>query len=131
MALRDFWRRDRNETERTRYPVDPLSRDSWHDESEARYGAQPYRNHPAMDDEHRRFNDRWENSYSGPGYQRFRGSEDNYGGSGDNPFLGDRALSRAGSTYDSNYFGSNGVPKTQWRGDQSNESYDELVYGGD
>ena len=49
MALRDFWRR-RDEPERTRYPLDPLSRDSWHDESEARYGAERYRSQGIFDE---------------------------------------------------------------------------------
>lgn len=80
MALRDFWRR-RDEPERPRFPLDPLSRDSWHEEADARYGAQRYRNHPSFDAEQRRFNDRWQSSYSGPGYQRFDDSRTEYGGS--------------------------------------------------
>src|SRR5688500_9190843 len=105
MALRDFWRR-RDEPERTRFPLDPLSRDSWHEEAEARYGAERYRNHPSFNDEGRHFNDRWQNSYSGPGYQRFSDRDrDEYGGSSDNPFLGERPLTRAGSMYDSGFFG--------------------------
>jgi len=129
MALRDFWRR-RDEPERTRFPLDPLSRDSWRDESEARYGEQRYRNHPSFNDENRYFNDRWQNSYSGPGYQRFGGgSRDEYGGSSENPFLGDRPLTQVGSTYDSGYFGHGGIPKTPWRGEPEIRERDELVYG--
>lgn len=129
MALRDFWRR-RGEPERTRYPLDPLSRDSWHEEAEARYGEQRYRNHPVFDDESRQFNDRWQNSYSGPGYRRFSDDDrDEYGGSS-NPFLGDHPLTRAGSTYDSgDYFGHGGLPKTPWRGEGEAHESDELVYG--
>lgn len=126
MALRDFWRRGRDEPERTRFPLDPLSRDSWHDETEARYGEHRYRNYPAFDDEARRFNDRWQNSYSGPGYQRF-GSRDEYGGAS-NPFLGDHPLTRAGSTYDSGYFGHGGLPKTPWLSEDENRDR-EYVYG--
>ena len=127
MALRDFWRR-RDEPERTRFPLDPLSRDSWHEEAEARYGEQQYRNHPSFNDEGRQFNDRWQNSYSGPGYQRVSGSRDEYGGSS-NPFLGDHPLTRAGSMYDNGgYFGHGGIPKTPWRGESERER-DELVYG--
>lgn len=129
MALRDFWRRGRDEPERTRYPLDPLSRDSWHDEAEARYGEQRYRNHPAFDDESRRFNDRWQDSYSGAGHQRVGGGRDEYGGSSNNPFLGDRPLTRAGATYDSGYFGSGGIPKTPWRGADETPQDDEIVYG--
>lgn len=146
MALRDFFRggRREHEHERERYPLDPLSRDSWHDEAEARYGAHGHRDY---DDERHRFNDRWENSYSGPGYGRFgsdqdqshdrsfdqqRGGETHYGGSSGNPFYGDRPLMNAGSTYDSGgYFGSKaGLPTTPWRGDADNRDFDELVYGG-
>lgn len=144
MALRDFFRGGRrdHEHERERYPLDPLSRDSWRDEAEARYGA-----HRDYDDERQRFNDRWENSYSGPGYGRFgsdqeqsyersfdqdRGGESRYGGSGNNPFYGDRPLMNAGSTYDSGgYFGSKaGLPMTPWRGEPDNRDFDDLVYGG-
>lgn len=131
MALRDFWRRGRDEPERTRFPLDPLSRDSWHEESQARYGEHPYRNHSSFTDEGRHYNDRWQNSYSGPGYQRFGGgsSQNQYGGSSDNPFLGDRPLTRAGSMYDSGYFGHGGIPKTPWRGEGEARERDELVYG--
>lgn len=125
MALRDFWRR-RDEPERTRFPLDPLSRDSWHDEAEARYSEQHYRNHPSFNDESRRFNDRWQDSYSGPGYQRVGG--DQYGGS-DNPFLGDRPLTRAGSMYDSGYFGHGGIPKTPWLGEAEGREHEERMYG--
>lgn len=133
MAFRDFFRggrRDRDE--HTRYPLDPLSRDSWHDEAEARYGAEQYRDY---DDERHRFNDRWEDSYSGAGYGRFRDARDTgsseYGGSGNNPFYGEHPLARAGSTYDYNYFGSkSGLPTTQWRQDSENAQFDDLVYGG-
>lgn len=139
MALRDFFRGGRHERdhERERYPLDPLSRDSWRDEAEARYGAHMDRGH---DDERREFNDRWENSYSGPGYGRFgqeqeeseRSGEDRYGGSSSNPFYGDRPLMRAGFAYDSgNYFGSkSGLPTTQWRGERDNTDANDLVYGG-
>lgn len=149
MALRDFFRggrREHHEHERERYPLDPLSRDSWHDEAEARYGAQGQRDY---DDERSRFNDRWENSYSGPGYGRFgsgqeqsyergyerdrdQGGETRYGGSGNNPFYGDRPLMRAGGEYDTSYFGSKaGLPMTQWRGSESDSAeFDDLVYGG-
>lgn len=151
MALRDFFRGGRHERdhERERYPLDPLSRDSWRDEAEARYGAHVYRD---FDDERRDFNDRWENSYSGSGYGRFgqgqdesdrrdferqdfnepRSSQERYGGSGGNPFLGDRPLMRAGYSYDSgNYFGSKyGLPTTPWRGERDNTDADDLVYGG-
>lgn len=131
MALRDFWRRGRTEPERTRFPLDPLSRDSWHEEAEARYGEHRYRNHPAFDDESRRFNDRWQNAYSGPGYQRFGGSSQyEYGGASDNPFLGDHPLTRAGSAYDSDYFGHGGMPKTPWRGEGEIPARDEPLYGG-
>lgn len=131
MALRDFFRGHRRERdEHPRYPLDPLSRQSWHDEAEARYGSDRYRDY---DDERRHFNERWENSYSGPGYGRFRDSagDDEYGGSSSNPFYGGRPLARAGSAYDSDYFGSkSGLPTTQWRRDVDNEQFDELVYGG-
>ena len=85
MALRDFLRGGRRERdEHPRYPLDPLSRESWHEDSEARFGADQHRDY---DDERRRFNDRWENSYSGPGYGRFREmGENEYGGSSRNPF---------------------------------------------
>jgi hypothetical protein len=129
MALRDFWRR-RDEPERTRFPLDPLSRDSWHEESEARYGEQRYRNHPVFDDENRRYNDRWQNSYSGVGYQRVGGSSrDEYGGTSNNPFLGDHPLTRAGSTYDSGYFGHGGIPKTPWLGEAEGRQHEERMYG--
>lgn len=145
MAFRDFFRggRREHEPERERYPLDPLSRDSWHDEAEARYGARRYRD---QDDERQRFNDRWENSYSGPGYGRFgsdqdqaydpsydreRGGELRYGGSGNNPFYGERPLMNAGSEYDTSFFGSKaGLPTTQWRPDIDNRDFDDLVYGG-
>jgi hypothetical protein len=142
MALRDFWRNVRSgrEHERERYPLDPLSRDSWHDEAEARYGSQFYRDvdgerRPDSDYERRQLNERWENSYSGPGYGRLsseRGDAEQYGGSNNNPFYGDRPLIRgAGSTYDSSYFGSQaGLPKTQWHQDTDASDYDDLVYGG-
>jgi osmotically-inducible protein OsmY len=156
MALRDLFRGGRHERdhERERYPLDPLSRDSWRDEAEARYGARSYRD---FDDERRDYNDRWENSYSGPGYGRFgqgqdeserrdferqsfseqrsgqdRYGQDRYGGSG-NPFYGDRPLMNAGSSYDSgSYFGSiYGLPKTPWRGGSAHTDEDDLVYGGE
>src|SRR5688500_1769608 len=128
MALRDFWRR-RDEPERTRFPLDPLSRDSWHEEAEARYGEHRYRNHPSFEDESRHFNDRWQNSYSGPGYQRFGGGpRDEYGGS-DNPFLGEHPLMRAGSTYDSGYFGHGNIPKTPWLGEAQGRQHEEQMYG--
>lgn len=132
MALRDFWRRG---PERTHFPLDPVSRDSWHEEAEARYtnqhGEHRYRHYPAsFDDESRHFNDRWQNAYSGPGYQRFGGSQSQYGGSSDNPFLGDRPLTRAGSMYDSDYFGHGGLPKTPWRGEGEIPARDEPLYGG-
>lgn len=144
MALRDLWRGGRREREheRERYPLDPLSRDSWQDDSEARYGARNYRD---IDDERRRFNERWENSYSGPAYGRFRAEQDQgydqaydqdrggeqYGGSSGNPFYGDHPLMRAGSSYDSSYFGSkSGLPTTPWRGEADNADMDDLVYGG-
>lgn len=116
MALRDFFRGGRHERdhERERYPLDPLSRDSWQEEADARYGARVYRDY---DDERRRFND--------------RGGETEYGGSGNNPFYGDHPLMRAGSTYDSGYFGSKaGLPMTPWRGEATSQDMDELVYGG-
>lgn len=130
MALRDFWRR-RDEPVRTRFPLDPLSRDSWHDEAEARYGEHRYRNHPVFEEQGRRFNDRWQNSYSGPGYRRFgERSENEYGGSS-NPFLGDRPLTRAGSAYDSGYFGhQSGMPKTPWIGEEEIPVHDEPRFGG-
>lgn len=128
MALRDFWRR-RDEPERTRFPLDPLSRDSWHEEAEARYGEHRYRNHPSFDDDSRRFNDRWQNSYSGPGYQRFGGGgREEYGGS-DNPFLGDHPLMHAGATYDSGYFGHGNIPKTPWLGEAEGRQHEEQMYG--
>ena len=78
-------------------------------------------------DPHNRYQDRWQNSYSGPGDGRYEargnvGSEatrgdnrdDNYGGS-DNPFLGDHPLTRAGSAYESDYFAGNGIPTTRDR----------------
>ncbi len=130
MALRDLFRGGRRHPEEhTRYPLDPLSRESWHEEADARYGSDIYRD---FDDE-RRFNDRWENSYSGPGYGRFRDSsrEIEYGGSSSNPFYGDRPLTRAGSSYDYDYFGSKaGLPKTQWQRDTDSEQFDDMVYGG-
>lgn len=130
MALRDFFRGGRRERdEHTRYPLDPLSRESWHEDSEARFGAGQYRDY---DDERRRFNDRWENSYSGPGYGRFRDAGDvEYGGSSGNPFYGDHPLTRAGSSFDYDYFGSkNGLPTTKWRRETDEEQLDDLVYGG-
>lgn len=137
MALRDFWRGGRRERgrdyEHTRYPLDPLSRDSWHDEAEARYGARAYRD---FDDERRHFNDRWENSYSGSASGRFeeeRGDRQaEYGGSSSNPFYGEHPLMRAGSAYDASYFGSkSGLPTTPWRPESDdNTQFDELVYGG-
>lgn len=143
MALRDLFRGGRRERDddRRRYPLDPLSRDSWQDESEARYGAQSYRD---FDDERRHFNDRWEDSYTGAGYGRFsdedrgerrsfdedRGDERRYGGSG-NPFYGQRPLMNAGSEYDYGYFGSrSGLPQTPWRSEGNSQDMDELVYGG-
>lgn len=130
MALKDFWRRVRHEPERTRFPLDPLSRDSWHEEAEARYGDDWYRSHPVMQDESRHFNDRWQNSYSGPGYRRFgEHSRDEYGGSSDNPFLGEHPLTRAGSTYDSGYFGHGGIPKTPWLGEAEGREHEERMYG--
>ncbi|HEY0684637.1 MAG TPA: BON domain-containing protein [Steroidobacter sp.] len=134
MALRDLFRGGRREhsEDRQRYPLDPLSRDSWHDETEARYGAHIYRDH---DEERRRFNDRWENSYSGPGYGRFsdedRG-ESRYGGTGGNPFYGERPLMNAGAAYEGGgYFGSKaGLPMTPWRSDVDTMQLDESVYGG-
>lgn len=134
MALRDFFRGRRERDEHTRYPLDPLSRDSWQDEAEARYGSDMYRDY---DDERQRFNDRWENSYSGAGYGRFsdrdrdRGDIE-YGGSSSNPFYGEHPLTRAGSAYESGgYFGSkSGMPMTPWRKDSDNMQYDDLVYGG-
>jgi len=136
MALRDFFRggrREHDEHERVRYPLDPLSRESWREDSEARFGAHSdrYRDH---DEERRHFNDRWEDSYSGPGYGRMReegGGRFHYGGSSSNPFLGDRPLTRAGGTYDTDYFGSKaGMPITKWRPDADREDFDDLVYGG-
>jgi hypothetical protein len=130
MALRDFFRggrRDRDE--HTRYPLDPLSRDSWREEAEARYGKDMYRDY---DDERRSFNDRWESSYSGAGHGRFRESGDvEYGGSSRNPFYGEHPLTRAGSEYDYDYFGSkSGLPMTQWRRGIEEDRSDDLVYGG-
>jgi hypothetical protein len=125
MALRDFWRGEQRDQQRTRNPLDPLSRDSWRNEADARYGAHPYsdRHDANSNDEQRQFNDRWQNSYSGPGYGRFetpgnysRGEnrDESYGGS-DNPFLGDHPLTRAGSAYESDYFAGNGIPATRDR----------------
>jgi hypothetical protein len=134
MAFRDFFRGGRRERdEHTRYPLDPLSRDSWRDEAEARYGAGAH--HQDSDDERRRFNDRWENSYSGPGSGRIgeaRNTGDSeYGGSSNNPFYGEHPLTRAGSEYDYDYFGSkSGLPTTQWRQDTDSGRFDDLVYGG-
>lgn len=134
MALRDFFRggrREHDENERVRYPLDPLSRDAWNEDSEARFGAHADR-YRDFDEERRHFNDRWESSYSGPGYGRMsEGSRNEYGGSSNNPFYGERPLTRAGSTYDWDYFGSkNGLPTTQWRRDADSEQFDDLVYGG-
>ena len=128
MALRDFFRgphRDREE--RTRYPLDPLSRESWHEEADARYGADVYRD---FDDE--RHSDRWENSYRGPGSGRFRDTSSiEYGGSSSSPFYGERPLTRAGSAYDTDYFGSkHGLPITKWNRGTDSEQFDDLVYGG-
>jgi len=135
MALRDFFRdrqeRDEREHERVRYPLDPLSRKSWREHSEARFGAHQdmYRDY---DDERRHFDDRRENSYSAPGSGRPReGVRNEYGGSSNNPFYGERPLTRAGSTYDWDYFGSkSGMPMTKWRRDADNAQFDALVYGG-
>ncbi|WP_129780003.1 BON domain-containing protein [Peristeroidobacter soli] len=131
MALKDFFRGGhRHRDERTRYPLDPLSRESWHEEADARYGADVYRD---FDDERRSYNDRWENSYSGAGYGRFANQRRDveYGGSSSNPFYGDRPLTRAGSIYDSDYFGSKaGLPMTQWRGEANNEQLGELAHRG-
>ena len=130
MALRDFFRGGRRERdEQPRYPLDPLSRESWHEDSEARFGADQHRDY---DDERRRVNDRWENSYSGAGYGRFRETGDiEYGGSSRNPFYGEHPLTRAGSQYDYDYFGSKaGLPITKWRPDADNEQFDDMVYGG-
>jgi osmotically-inducible protein OsmY len=111
--------------------MDPLSRDSWRNEADARYGERAYRDY---DDERRRFNDRWENSYSGPGYGRFseqaRGEDTDYGGS-DNPFFGDRPLLRAGSEYEGGgYFGDRGLPKTPWQSESPTMDVDDIVYSG-
>lgn len=139
MALRDFWRgghRDqRGERERTRFPMDPMSRDSWRDDAEARYGHRHYHD-DNLDDESRRFNDRWQNSYSGAGYGRFNERESGqggteYGGSNSNPFYGDHPLMRAGSEYDSDYFGRHGMPSTPWQPELGKEAFSDLVYGGD
>jgi hypothetical protein len=133
MSFKDFFRGGRRERDdHMRYPLDPLSRDSWHDQAEARYGADQHRD---SDDERRRFNDRWEGSYSGAGYGRFRDARDTddseYGGSGSNPFYGEHPLTRAGSEYDYSYFGSkSGLPTTQWRQDTDSAQFDDLVYGG-
>jgi hypothetical protein len=129
MALRDFFRGPRRDLDEhryqhTRYPLDPVSRESWREEADARYGADFYRD---FDDERRRsFNDRWEGSYSGPGYGRFRDTSSvEYGGSSTSPFYGEHPLTRAGSTYDSDYFGSkSGLPTTQWRRDTDNEQFE-------
>lgn len=130
MALRDFWRGMRGDHERQRYPLDPLSRDSWRDEAEARYGAGAYRDD---DEERSRFNDRWENSYGGRG--RFRSQQESndearYGGS--HPFYGDRPLMRAGAARDRDYVAPNsGLPMTPWRQETNDQGgFDELVYGG-
>ncbi|MFC4307671.1 BON domain-containing protein [Steroidobacter flavus] len=108
MALRDLFRGGRrHRDEHTRYPLDPLSRESWHEEADARYGSDVYRD---FDDERRHVE---------------------YGGSSNNPFYGDHPLARAGSTYDSDYFGSKfGLPTTPWRSEADSEQFDELVYGG-
>jgi hypothetical protein len=137
MALRDLWRgghREQHREQRTRFPMDPMSRDSWRDEAEARYGARQSHDYN-LDDESRHFNDRWQNSYSGPGYGSFNERESRqgateYGGSSSNPFYGDHPLTRAGSEYDSDYFGRNGLPTTPWRPEVSNEEFSDLVYGG-
>ncbi|WP_116811886.1 BON domain-containing protein [Steroidobacter cummioxidans] len=130
MALRDFFRgpHRRDHDERTRYPLDPLSRESWNEEAEARYGEQVYRD---FDDERRSFNDRWQDSYSSP-RRRSRDTKFQYGGSSSNPFYGERPLTRAGGTYDTDYFGSKfGLPTTQWRRDDNDsQQFDDLVYGG-
>lgn len=130
MALKDLFRGRRPRHEHIRYPLDPVSRESWHEEADARYGSDVYRD---FDDERRLSNDRWENSYGGPGHGRFADERRDveYGGSNDNPFYGEHPLSRAGSTYDSDYFGSKfGLPTTPWRGEPDKEQFDELVYGG-
>jgi len=134
MALRDFFggdRRERDEREHVRHPLDPLSRQSWHEDSEARFGAHQdmYRDH---DEERRHFSERRENSYSAPGSGRPReGGRNEYGGSSNNPFYGERPLTRAGSTYDWDYFGSkSGMPMTKWRRDADSAQFDDLVYGG-
>lgn len=134
MALRDFFRggrREHDEHERVRYPLDPLSRESWREDSEARFGAQADR-YRDYDEERRHFNDRWEDSYSGPGSGRMReGGRNEYGGSSSNPFYGERPLTRAGGTYDWDYFGSKaGMPMTKWRRDADSGDFDDLVYGG-
>ncbi|MDY6948157.1 MAG: BON domain-containing protein [Pseudomonadota bacterium] len=157
MALRDLWRGGRRERaqEHERYPLDPLSRDSWRDEAEARYGARAHRDH---DEDPRQHHDRWENSHSAAGYagseqqhnydrgydqhrgSRYRGDQQrggqdtdgqSYGGSGNNPFYGDHPLMRAGASYDYGYFGSKaGLPTTPWRRDNDSSEFDDLVYGG-
>jgi hypothetical protein len=131
MALRDLFRGGRrHRAEHTRYPLDPVSRESWHEEADARYGSDIYQD---FDDERRLSNERWENSSSGPGYRRFAEErrDVDYGGSSDNPFYGEHPLSRAGSSYDSDYFGSKfGLPTTPWRSGADSEQFDELVYGG-
>lgn len=132
MSLRDFWRghrRDREDEERTRFPLDPLSRDSWRRDAEARFGA----HHRDEDDERRHFNDRWENAYSGSGYGRFRSEEAGtreYGGSNANPFYGEHPLAHAGSSYDSDYFGATGLPRTRWQSEPDENVFDDRVYGG-
>jgi hypothetical protein len=136
MALRDFWRgghrgQHRDEREHTRFPMDPMFRDSERDEAEGRH----YHDYN-LEDDSRRFNDRWQNSYSGPGYgsvnerQSGRGGRD-YGGSSSNPFYGDHPLTRAGFAYDSDYFGRNGIPTTPRQPEPGNQEFSELVYGGD
>lgn len=135
MAFRDFWRRDphRDERQHTHFSLDPLSRESWREDSQARFGDRPHHDYSAHD-EGRRFDDRWQNSYSGPGYGAFRDSDrdrrgENYGGARGNPFYGDRPLAHAGESYDSGYFGANGLPKTPWQPDAADYEQRELVYG--
>src|SRR5690606_30241499 len=89
--------RHERDTERERYPLDPLSRDSWRDEAEARYGAHVYRD---FDDERRDFNDRWQNSYSGPGHGRFGREQDDRFGRGQDDRSGRGQDDRSGRGQD-------------------------------
>lgn len=115
MSLRDLWR---GEPRRSRDEREHYSQEPWQNARRDR-GPDPWRN-PWRDESGASRDEHW---------QTFaRGSD--YGGSSSNPFYGERPLTRAGSTFDSNYFGAHNYPSTPWRSEPSGPEFDELVYGG-